>query len=58
MQRCLFKKITTPLFNGVKGEGGMGLKAAGMAKERLAKAVYAPKFSWFSCALFAGVIVR
>jgi hypothetical protein len=45
IQGCLFEKTPSPLFNRVKRQGRVGCKAAGVAKERLAKAVYAPELA-------------
>ena len=53
IQGCPFIKLSSPLLNGVKGEGRVGYKAAGVAKERMAKAVPTPELATFSCTAFA-----
>ena len=51
IQRCLFEKLSSPLLNGVKGQGRVGCKAAGVAEERLAKAFHTSELAWFGCAM-------
>ena len=45
IQGGFLEKISSPLLNRVKGEGGMDLEAARMTKGALAKTVQAPKGS-------------
>ena len=58
IQRYLFEKLSSPLLNGVKGQRRVGCKAAGVAKERPAKAVHTPELAWFGCTMFARVVIR
>jgi hypothetical protein len=58
VQGCLFEKLSSPFLNRVEGQRRVGCKAAGVAKERFAKAVCTPELAWFGCTMLANVVGR
>jgi hypothetical protein len=47
MQGSLLEELSSPLFNGVKGESRVGLEATRLAEEATAKATQTPKLALF-----------